>query len=340
MTSQQIESVIQRLRTGRAETRIEARDLLLEWAEDEVHKEPLLALLAPLFADPDPFLRSTAVWGYSLLQAENSLERLLHFENDPDPLVRGSLAAAISAIGTGLDADNKLKVAEVGEILLRLLNDRQFEVRFAAAQGLAKMHNPAGAPVLVEGLTNRQLRLDALMSLLTVGDQQTIPGVRRCFRKLFASGFERVAAAGVLARLGDEEASYWLVERIRQRRNFGSMGGIGGGAERGLAIEIAGELKLLAATDALHATLRDRADLFRGAAARSLGRMQEERWIEEFASILTDESEDDDVRMDVAEGLMLLGTSKAQEALKVAALTVNNKEVGGAVREILESVER
>jgi HEAT repeat protein len=287
----------------------------MQLAEGAAWRDELVARLTPLAAHESAQVRGTAYLALATAQGEKALELLRAHLDESEADARLDLTEALAGIG-----------APARETLLKLLRDEIFEVRFAAAGGLVQLGEMAAADVLLEALRQSDLRYLALSALQHLGDPRALEPARKLFKKTFLSGFERAAAAGVLARLGDPEGRRWLVERIARRK----------GAERGVAIEIAGELKLKEAIEPLRACVADKNDPFRGGCVRVLGMMGDEGQRVLIESVLFDSTEEPEARMDAAEGLMSLGTPEARRALERARAEIEHEELAEVVREALE----
>ncbi len=104
------------------------------------------------------------------------------------------------------------------DLLARALDDADLGVALVAAQGLTHARDRRAAPVLRELVGQRKLRFEALEALFELNDPDARPLAERTFGALFASPFERGAAALTLARAGDEKARAHLVTRLSNRR--------------------------------------------------------------------------------------------------------------------------
>ncbi|HCF60817.1 MAG TPA: PBS lyase, partial [Myxococcales bacterium] len=131
------------------------------------------------------------------------------------------------------------------------------------------------------------------------------------------------------ARLGDADARRWLVERVARRK----------GADRGLAVEIVGELGVGEALPALLEALGDRKDPFRGACLRVLGMLGDQAHRELIEKALFDTTEEVEVRMDAAEGLMNLGGPEARAALERALGGTDDEELREVVSEAIAQLD-
>jgi HEAT repeat protein len=104
--------------------------------------------------------------------------------------------------------------------------------------------------------------------------------------------------------------------------------------DRAFAIELCGELKLLGAFDRLERILSNPKDPCRGAAARGLGRLGERKAIAPLWSLLEDVGEPDEIRLDAAEALCLLGATEGR--IEQALRTLKSSEALGQARELLQ----
>ncbi len=312
-----MEKALQELLGPNRERRAAAHEALVTLAGDPAHRAALAQRIAPFIGSAEPDVRGTTYVLLALATGAEAIPALESRLDEPDAGARSDLAHAMSLVGPG---GRTLRAKLAGDLI--------FEVRFEAACALAATGDERGLDVLHQALDVPNARFQALSALQKLSNRRAFEPVQKLFRKFFISGYDRTGAAGVLARLGDEEARSWLVRRVGKRR----------GDDRGLAIEIAGELRLMGAIDALVETLRDRTDDFRGAAARALGMMGDERLREMLVALLSAEDEDPETRKDAAEGLMHMGTHQARLALEAAAESVQHAEVREVVLEALREL--
>ncbi len=305
--------------TSRRRSRQEAgHERLLQMSDpDSLWHDALLQRLDELLAHKNAQVRGSAYLALANAAGEGALSTLLEHLDESEGDARLDLVEALSMAGR-----------PAWPTLEKFLGDELFEIRFAAAGGLIESGHARCYDVLREGLGFDDTRYLALSGLYRLGDRRALTPARAIFGKLFVSGFERVAAAGVLAKLGESDGRRFLIDRAERRR----------GLERGLAIEILGELKVAEAFDALLLSLRDQRDPFRGASARSLGSLGRAEALEPLKAILLDAGEDPDLRMDAAEGLMNLGTAEARDVLQSARATLSASESEGASSEELLAV--
>lgn len=314
----ELEKALQDLLGPNRDRREAAHEALVTIASDPARRGALAERIRPLLGSAEPDVRGTSYVILALATGETAVSTLQTHLNEPDAGARSDLAHALSLCD------------EAGRPLLAgMLRDPVFEVRFEAACSLASASDERGLEVLLQALEIPPARFQALSALQKLSNRRALEPVQKLFRKFFISGFDRTGAAGVLAKLGNEEARDWLVRRVAKRR----------GDDRGLAIELVGELRLMGATEALVETLRDRGDLFRGAAARALGMLGDDRLRDMLVAILMSEEEDPETRMDAAEGLMHMGTHRARLALQEAAGEVQNAELREVVAEALRQLE-
>jgi len=315
----ELEQALENLLSGQRRRRAAGRDALLDLAEDSAKAEDVARGAEGLLSHKDATVRGTALLALALARGEAALAALEAHAADSDLEVLTDLAHAAKILGP-----------PGRSLMSRLLTDKSIEVRFPAALGLAELEDKAGIEVLIQALELPRMRYQALAALQSLADTRALEPARRLFKKrFFVNDYERVAAAGVLASLGDAEGKAWLVERIARRK----------GMDRGLAIELAGELKLREAIPALEATLGDKEDVFRGAAVRALGMMGASAFLPRMVAILSDDTDDSAARMDAAEGLMHLGTPEAKAALEKVASTAD-LEVREVVLQALDELRK
>ncbi len=309
--------VVEELTSGQIKRQLKAQSFLLERAEEPPLRDAVAERLEPLLAHSDSQVRGTVYLALAAARGEQAVALLESRAIDPVSGARCALAQAAGSLG------------EAGHALLsRLAQDPSFAVRLEAALSLAELGDAAGFDALVQGLSGSSLRFEVLQALQALGDARALEPVRRLFKRFFTPGWERAAAAGVLARLGDGEGRDFLVSKIAK----------GKGDELGLAIEIAGDLKLEAAKEALRRIVEVRAHPFRGAAMRALGMLGDDSALDAAARALRDDAEDPATRMDAAECLMHLATPRAREILEEASRTLGDGEVAAVVRETLASM--
>ena len=325
-----MEEALRALSSGRRSLRADARARLLSMAEDGgVWREALDGRLEELAASKDAFARGTAWLALAVLRGERALPILEAHLGESEADARLDLLHAFAWTGpAGLP------------FAARFLRDEVFEIRFAAAAWLLEDEPPvdpalrdACFEVLREGVGFDDTRYEALTGLHRLGDARALEPAREVFGRFFVSGFERVAAAGILAQQGEASGLTFLLEKAGQRR----------GLERGLAIELLGELGAREAAEVLKRAALSPKDAFRGAAARNLGVLGCEGAFETLSGILSAPDDgaaaSDDVKADAAEGLAALGTPEAERALR-QALEVLPAEGHDELRAELEKAAR
>lgn len=290
-----------------------AQELVELCRQDAALRDRYAMRFVTLLADAQPGVRGWGIVGVLLCDEElERLPRILRLLEDPSPGVRLQAVHALTPLG----------IEEVRGPFRQRLSDEDRLVRVAAAVALSVAGDPAGIPVLLEGLNSRHTRFDALMALRTIAPaapewaQEIRAAAREVFSGFFSGRFDRLAAAAVLASLGDGKAEAYLLDRARR-----------GKMDRPIAIEWLGDLRVPEGEALLRELAEDRRDPFRGAALRGLGSYGSEVALVACRGALEDENEDTDVRCDAAEGLLLLGGDSAREALEAAATTVREERV-------------
>jgi HEAT repeat protein len=282
---------------GRQDARMreDAVSLLVELTgAPELHSR-LKLLVGPLLEDPQPMVRAGAVAALRALTPE--AEVLAAFDrplSDPDARVRRE---AIRGLAQAEQPGCAGRLAQA-------LSDPDAQVAFEAAVGLAALRDAAGTALLLQGLDDKYRRFAALGALAQLGEKRAQAPAERLLKAFFASEFERTQAAGLLAKLGAEAGRAFLLDRVKRKR----------ADDRGLAMELCGEHRVLAAIPALREALASPDDPCRGPAARSLGLLGEDP--RGLIALAQDASADDGARCDAMEGLMFLGTPEATAALE------------------------
>lgn len=222
-----------------------------------------------------------------------------------DLLVRniGDKAHRVRVEAVGRLAD--LALPETRGAFAAALEDDLFPVRFEAARGMVALQHSAGLETLLTALDDPDLRFRAAAALAQLGNKEALPKLKKAFHGWFLPAFDKTQLAGALARLGDAEGAEHLFKRASK----------GWSMDRAMAIELLGEVKAPGAKDRLLAILRDADDDCRGAAARGLGRLGEPGAFDALAAALDEKLTPDDVKLDVAEGLLRLDAAKARERL-------------------------
>lgn len=305
-------------REPKPEDRAEAAELLCELAHDApaAAREELIPVVARLIADAQPLVRSAGLaLASQVLPADEAYALFVRHVSDAAPRVR--------AEATGRLAD--LARPDARGALAAALEDQNPSVRFEAARGMAALQHSAGFDVLVAALKDADLRFRALAALAELEDARAVPHVRSVLRGWLTPHFDRTQAAGVLIRLGDPEGEgeQHLLSRAAKKWT----------EDRPMALELLGEVKAKAALETLSRVLRTPGDLCRGPAARGLGRLGTPAALEALRAALPDA--DDDLKVDIAEALLLIGTDDSRAL--AAGIRVRSTEAQGELDAILGS---
>jgi len=312
-----LESALRGLGSQSAEERASAVRALLPFGGSEPHREELRGVLPGVLGDGAPRVRRLGmVLASGVLGAEELLPLATRFVQDPDGGVR---LEAVGVLG-------ELGLPEVRGALAAALEDDDAEVRFEAACGMAGLRHPAGLEVLVEALDVAAWRFRALGCLGLLGDARALPAVQVLARKFFLAAFDRTQAMGVALKLGDGAAARHLFERSRKRW----------GPDRAYALELLGELKPDGAYARLVEVLSDTKDKCRGAAARALGRHGGDGVGERLLALFRDGALPESLRLDAAEGLVLLGDPRWREQLSGAVDALPGAEAQQELKALLE----
>ena len=185
------------------------------------------------------------------------------------------------------------------------------------------LKHSAGLDVLLVALEDAELRFRAAAALAQLGDRAAVPKLKQVFQGWFLPPFDRTQIAGALAQLGDEEGFVHLFKRAGKRWSL----------DRAMAVELLGEVRAPGAKARLLDILHDVKDSCRGAAGRGLGRLGDPSVEPELRKALELGQLSDDDRLDVAEGLLRLGTPGARE--HVATLRFESDEARAELAEML-----
>lgn len=239
-----------------------------------------------------------------VLSAAEAKDLLVRHLNDKVTRVR------VEAAGRLAD----LALPEARGALAAALQDPVLGVRFEAARGMAALEHAAGLDVLVEALDDADLRFRAASALGQLKSPQSLPALKRVFASWFLPPFDKTQLAGALAAMGDAEGISHLFKRAGRKWTM----------DRAMAVELLGEVKAPGALERLLEILADAEDPARGAAARALGRLGDVKAEVPLAGLLGSTDVEDDVKLDAAEGLLLLQTESARA--RVAAVTLADPE--------------
>ncbi|MCP3060937.1 HEAT repeat domain-containing protein [Myxococcus sp. K38C18041901] len=288
--------------------RAEAAEQLHHLAAEVPSRAPEFTEVVPrMLSDAQPEVkRSGIALATVVLPQEEAIALLISRLRDEESLVR--LEA------TGRLAD--MARPELRGALAGMLEDAVPEVRFEAARGIAALKHPAGLEVLIDALDADLLRFRALGALAELEDARALPAVKKLFSRWLLPAFDKTQAAGVLARLGDADGAAHLLQRSRKTWS----------QDRALAVELLGEVKAAGALERLKAILDDPKDSCRGAAARGLGRLGDERALPWLLAVLQDMSAQEEDRLDAADGLWRLGLPEGRERVRAAVSTFTSPE--------------
>jgi HEAT repeat protein len=216
----------------------------------------------------------------------------------------------VEAVGRLAD----LALPEARGALAAALEDELFPVRFEAARGMVALKHSAGLETLLRALDDADLRFRAAAALAELGNRDAIPALKRVFKGWFLPAFDKTQLAGALARLGDADGIDHLFKRAAK----------GWSMDRAMAIELLGEVKAPGAKERLLQILAAKEDDCRGAAARGLGRLGDVSTFSVLEPVLREPLVPDDVRLDVAEGLLRLDPARARTALSTIRLEADD----------------
>ena len=285
-------------REVRADIRAEAADSLCELAFDapaEVRRE-FEPDVVRLLADKQDEVRCAGL----ALATE-----ILTPAEAKDILIRhlGDKVARVRVEAAGRLAD--LALPDTRGALAAALADPELTVRFEAARGMVALNHPAGLDVLLAALEDADLRFRAASALAQLGNKEAIPALKRAFSSWFIPAFDKTQLAGALAALGDSEGAEHLFKRAGRKWTM----------DKPMAVELLGVVKAPGALARLLEILADAEDPARGTAARALGRLGDASAEPALLKLLAGDAADD-LKLDAAEGLLLLGTPSARAAVE------------------------
>ncbi|WP_205525744.1 HEAT repeat domain-containing protein [Pyxidicoccus trucidator] len=306
-------------REKRPALRAEAADQLFQLASEVPGRGPdFVDALPRLLVDKQPEVRRAGVrLATAVLPEDEQPATLLPRLRDDEWMVR--LEA------TGRLAD--LYRQDLRGALASMLEDPMPEVRFEAARGIAGLGHAAGLEVLLEALDADLLRFRALGALGQLKDARALPAVKRLFHRWLLPAFDKTQAAGVLAELGDPEGATYLLQRAQKKK---------WNPDRALAVELCGAVKAPGALEQLKAILDDPKDECRGAAARGLGRLGDERALPWLLALLDERSADEDFRLDAADALWRLGLPEGRERVRASISTFTTPEGRMELEELVQ----
>lgn len=205
-----------------AESRDPRTRMACLYALTEIPDADNVPVILDSLGDPDPTVLHWAAYALSQLDAKTAGPAVLAKLDHPKPLVRASAATALG----------ELVYAPAQDRLAALVSDAQEtqEVRIAAARALMRLGNPAGAPLLLRALEDRDLdlsvRLTYAVALGALGDAQVR---EQLAPKIHSSIYsEALTAALALAVKGDDRGRLVLFQALEHGypaiRRFAIMG--------------------------------------------------------------------------------------------------------------------
>jgi len=209
-----------------------------------------------------------------------SLSSLAKFLLDPSPQVAGDAACTLG---------DRLRTGELSGLpsvhrssLIQLIETAPFPVQLEAAITLAELQDFRGTPLLVEAVSRRQFRLDAILALGTMADPEAVPALLYWLNKRWAAWADRLQAAAALCKMGHADGASYLEKRIHSRRR----------SERAAALHFIGESHHPCALTHLLQVLNDHTDPLRDVAARTLGILGDSTALKPLTDALTSENEE------------------------------------------------
>ena len=301
-----------------ADVRVEAAETLCELAFDapaDLRPEFEPAVVRLLADKQDEVRCAGLALASEVLAPAEAKDILIRHLGDKVPRVR------VEAAGRLAD----LAIPEARGALAAALEDPALTVRFEAARGMAALQHPAGLPVLLEALNDVDLRFRAASALAQLGNKDAIAPLKRAFSSWFVPAFDKTQMAGALAALGDADGIAHLFKRAGGRKWT---------MDRAMAIELLGAVKAPGAVPRLLEVLKDADDPARGTAARALGRFGDPTVETALADMLASSDATDDLKLDAAEGLLLLQTPSARA--RVSALKLQDELAAEELAALLE----
>jgi HEAT repeat protein len=301
----------------RPEVRSEAAEALCELAMESpaAMKGEFSEVVVRLLGDVQDDVRCAGLaLAAEALPSKEAEDVLVRHVGDRVPRVR------LEAVGRLAD----LALPDARGALASALEDELLAVRFEAARGMAALKHSAGLEVLLDAVEDPALCFRAAAALARLGDRSAIPRLKKAFSSWFLPQFERTQLAGALAALGEPEGIAHLFKRAKKRWSV----------DRAMALELLGEVRAAGARARLLEILKDPADPSRGAAARGLGRLEDSSVEPDLVAVLDERLVADDIKLDVAEGLLALGTASARAHVRSLRF-----EEPGARAELLAMLE-
>lgn len=303
-----------------AEVRAEAADSLCELAfkSSPAFRPEFEAAVVRLLSDKQDEVRcaglALAAEVLSPVDAKSILVRHL-----TDEVTRVRVEAA------GRLAD--LALPDARGALAAALGDVELTVRFEAARGMVALEHSAGFDVLLEALEDVDLRFRAASALAQLGNKKAIEPIKRVFTSWFLPAFDKTQFAGALAALGDAEGVEHLFKRAGRKWTM----------DRSMAVELLGEVRAAGALVRLTEIIQDKADPARGAAARGLGRLGDASAEATLSALLGSDEASDELKLDAAEGLLLLGIPSARE--RVLGLHLKDEQAAQELAALIKDYE-
>jgi HEAT repeat protein len=220
-----------------------------------------------------------------------------------------------------------LSLPDARGALAAALQDSSPQVRFEGARGMAFLGHPAGLEVLTAALADPELRFRAAGALAKLQSREAIEPLRKAFSGWFLPEFDKTQLAGALAALGDAEGVAHLFKRAGKKWTM----------DRAMAVELLGEVRAAGAKERLLEIAGDPEDPARGAAFRALGRLGDASVEGRLTELLGERLLPDDLKLDLAEGLLLLGTPSALATVK--ALTLSDAACKAELAALLAEVD-
>lgn len=251
-----------------------------------------------------------------VLDGPEARDVLVRHVSDPAHRVR------IEAVGRLAD----LALPDARGALAAALEDEVFSVRFEAARGMVALKHSAGLETLLSALEDPDLRFRSAAALAQLGNKDALPQLKKAFHGWFLPAFDKTQLAGALAALGDAEGVEHLFKRASK----------GWSMDRAMAIELLGEVKAAGAGARLLEILRSQSDACRGAAARGLGRLADASMFPALESVLDEPSLADDVKLDVAEGLLRIDPSRGKA--RVSNLSLSDAEARSELEQMVKEL--